>query len=74
MKKISYWLLFILMTAGMAGMTFLILKKSTSKPNNQYEVLLDQKYYILKDGNRVVDTISFGVIPRLDSILLKDNQ
>lgn len=44
------------------------------KPNNQYEILVYQNYYILKDGNRVVDSIPVGVCKRLDHTIELDNQ
>jgi hypothetical protein len=48
------------------------------EPNNVYEFTyhldLNKEYYILKDGDRIVDTIDVGKCPILDTIIMQDNE
>lgn len=44
------------------------------KANNTYTLLVFPRYFILRDEDRVVDTIPFGNKGQLDTVILKDNQ
>lgn len=47
-------------------------------PNNvytmEYKLALNEEYYVLLDGQRVVDTIDVGKCPVLDTVIMKDNE
>lgn len=58
----------------LCAIQFWQLHKSTQKPNNQYEVLLSQKEYILHDGKRVVSRFTWGSNPDFESAITADNQ
>lgn len=44
------------------------------RPNNQYELLIEGKYYVIKDGSRIVDSLKVDSAGPIDKIILKDNQ
>lgn len=67
----GYTLLVLLIIIGAVGVQADRLNK---KPNNQYELLCYPHYYLLKDGERRVDSIPVGSIKELDNYIKNDNQ
>ena len=68
-KSILIAVLFIL-----CAIQFWQLRKATQKPNNQYEVFLSQKEYILQHDKRVVSRFAWGSNPAFESAITTDNQ
>ena len=76
--KLNKWVL----NAGYTALVLLIIIGAMSlqayrlnkRPNNQYELLCYPHYYLLKDGERRVDSIPVGSIKELDNYIEDDNQ
>jgi len=63
---------------GIALFTIIVLltyvgNKAKPRPNmREYQIELEMDYYIIYDGNRVVDTLPYGDCP-IDKVFAADN-
>lgn len=59
---------------GVVGLILLSCFPDKKPANNIYQLECYPKYFILKDGDRTVDTIPLSSAGQMDSLILKDNQ
>lgn len=73
MKRLSFFSAAVILIAATIG-TEALMPLPAKRPNNVYELVVFPEYFIIKDGDRVVDTLPFGNKGQLDTVILKDNQ